>query len=167
MSQRILITGPESTGKSWLAQQLAAHYQTAWVPEVARRYLETLGREYEEHDLLEIARLQLAEEDRLAKETAGYLFCDTGMLVLKIWSLHKYGRCHPYILEQLRERTYLHIFLTNIDLPWEPDPLREHPEQRRYLFNWYRQELAQQQYTLISGSGNKRLQAAINSLQIR
>lgn len=167
MNKRILITGPESTGKSWLAQQLAAHYQTAWVPEVARHYLESLGRPYQEKDLLEIARLQLAEEDRLAQQTAGFLFCDTGMLVLKIWSLHKYGRCHPFILEQLKERSYQHTLLTNIDLPWEPDPLREHPEQRQYLFNWYQRELQQQQYSLISGSGKERLQAAINALQIR
>lgn len=158
-----MITGPESTGKSSLAQKLAAHYQTVWVPERARTYLEEIGRPYRESDLLEIAREQLALEDRLAREANRYLFCDTGMLVLKIWSEHAYKRCHPWILEQLQKRSYYHYLLPAIDMPWEPDPQREHPELRAYFFTLYQKQLAlyRKPYSLVAGLGSQRCLNAI------
>jgi NadR type nicotinamide-nucleotide adenylyltransferase len=166
MLRRILITGPESTGKSWLSQKLAQHFQTLWVPEMARTYLDQLDRPYRESDLLEIARLQRAEEERRAKQAQGWLFCDTGMLVLKIWSLHKFGRCHPWILRELEQSRYAHILLTDIDLPWEPDPQREHPHLREFLFDWYVRELQEQKlaYSRISGQGELRFQQALSAV---
>ena len=161
-----MITGPESTGKSWLAQKLAAHYHTLWVPERARSYLEEVSRPYQESDLLKIAREQLELEDTLATQANQLLFCDTGLLVLKVWSEHSYGRCHLFILEQLRKRTYTHYLLPDIDMPWEPDPQREHPQLREYFFNLYEKELQawQKSYTIISGTGNERLQNAIKTI---
>lgn len=166
MIRRIMITGPESTGKSWLAQSLAEHYSTLWAPERARTYLEEINRPYTEGDLLQIAQEQLALEDELAQRANRLLFCDTGMLVMKIWSEHAYGRCHPWILEQARTRSYAHHLLPNIDLPWQPDPQREHPHLRSFFFNWYQQELekAGRSYTLISGQGKERLQQAIHAI---
>lgn len=167
MIRRIMITGPESTGKSHLAQLMAAHYNTLWVPERARSYLNEIGRPYTEDDLLQIAREQLDLEDELARQANHLLFCDTGMLVLKIWSEHAYGRCHPWILEQLRTRHYAHYLLPDIDLPWQADPQREHPQLRDFFFNWYQQELqeAGKPYTLISGQGQERLQKAIKAIE--
>lgn len=163
MLKRIMITGPESTGKSSLAQKLATHYQTVWVPERARNYLNEIGRPYRESDLLKIARQQLAMEDRLAGEANEYLFCDTGMLVLKIWSEHAYKRCHPWILEQLQERSYFHYLLPTIDMPWEPDPQREHPQLREYFFALYQKQLEtyQKPYSLVEGLGSQRVENAI------
>lgn len=161
-----MITGPESTGKSWLAQQLAKHYQALWVPERARAYLEELDRPYQESDLLQIAREQLELEDKLARKANKLLFCDTGMLVLKIWSEHSYGRCHPFILEQLQKREYSLSLLPNIDMPWEPDPQREHPHLREYFFTLYQQQLMEsgRPFSIVSGSGKERLQNAIKAV---
>lgn len=167
MIKRIMITGPESTGKSSLARQLAEHYQTAWVPERARSYLEEVGRPYRESDLLAIAREQLALEDQLAREAREFLFCDTGMLVLKVWSEHAYHRCHPFILEQLEKRRYFHYLLPAIDMPWQPDPQREHPQLREYFFALYQQQLQTYQlpYSQVDGLGEERLQKAIRLIE--
>ncbi len=138
---RILFTGPESTGKSEIARLLAEHYHTAWVPEYAREYLEKLGQPYREADLLLIAKRQLALEDQLAPLSSRFLFVDTGMLVMKVWSEYKYGRCHPWILEQLQTRHYSLRVLCGIDIPWAPDPQRENPNERQELYDIYLQEL--------------------------
>lgn len=167
MVKRIMITGPESTGKSWLAQKLAEHYKTQWVPERARTYLAEINRPYQEQDLLHIAKEQLELEDSLAARANRLLFCDTGMLVLKVWSEHSYGRCHPFIIEKLRQRTYVQHLLPDIDMPWEPDPQREHPHLREYFFQLYQQELRtlQKPFSIISGQGEKRLQNAIRAVE--
>ncbi len=161
--KKILITGPESTGKSVLARQLAAHYQTAWVPEYARTYLEKLGRPYTEEDLLHIARGQLQLEDFQAQFARTVLPCDTGMLVMKVWSEFKYGRCAPWIIEQLYKRHYSLVLLCGIDTPWEYDPLREHPRQREALFAIYKRELQRLglPYVELWGGKEERLEKAI------
>src|SRR5690606_31123528 len=86
--KKVVILGPESTGKSTLSQQLATHYHTEWVPEYARQYLEELGRPYEQHDLLTIAAGQLGLEDEMAQKAQGLLICDTDLYVIKVWSEH-------------------------------------------------------------------------------
>ncbi|MCO6488356.1 MAG: ATP-binding protein [Phaeodactylibacter sp.] len=141
--RRLLLTGPESTGKSLLARRLAEAYQTVWVPEYARYYLETLGRPYREDDLLPIARGQLLLEDYQAQFARRILPCDTGMLVLKVWSEFKYGRCHPWILEQLHRRSYDLYLLCGTDVPWTYDPQRENPNEREELYAIYKRELEQ------------------------
>ncbi|MCB9035807.1 MAG: ATP-binding protein [Lewinellaceae bacterium] len=140
---RILLTGPESTGKTLLARRLAEAYQTAWAPEYARAYLETLGRPYEEEDLLHIAHGQMLLEDFQAQFARRILPCDTGLLVLKVWSEYKYGHCHPWILEQLHRRTYDLYLLCGTDAPWAYDPLRENPNEREELYAIYKRELEQ------------------------
>ena len=131
---KIAIVGPESTGKSSLAEQLAVHYNTLWVPEYARAYLDKLSHPYTESDLLDIARGQLAMESSLSKKASRYLFCDTNLHVIKIWSEYKYKRCHTEILRNLHNDNYALHLLTNIDLPWEYDPQREHPHLRDFFF---------------------------------
>lgn len=164
--KKIAIIGPESTGKSTLSENLANHFNTLWVPEYAREYLENLGRGYEEAHLLEIAKGQVALERRLETEANGFLFCDTTLVVIKVWSEHKYGRCHPWILEQLNRMQYDYFLLTDIDLPWEQDPLREHPHMREHFFDLYHHYVEQNgfSYQLIKGNWKQRLQLAISSM---
>ena len=167
MIRKIAITGPESTGKSTLAEQLAQHYNTVWVPERARTYLDELGgKRYTEKDLLEIARQQLVLEDELTPKANGLLFCDTELLVMKIWSQVKYGHIDPWIMEQLGQKRYNHYLLLYPDLPWEPDPQREHPHLREQMFRLYQGELKKlkRPYTIIQGEGEDRLKAAIKAV---
>ncbi len=164
--KRIAIIGPESTGKSTLSEDLAKRFGTFWVPEYAREYLENLGRPYQEADLLEIAKGQKFLEDKLTREAKDYLFCDTTLVVVKVWSEHKYGRCHPWILEHLSAMQYDFFLLTDIDLPWEQDPLREHPHMREHFFEVYRQYLERNglPYKLIKGNRAQRLKLAVGAI---
>ena len=140
---KIVLTGPESSGKTTLAKALAAHYQTVWVPEYARNYLEPLGLDYQEEDLLHIAKGQLDLEEQFANQSKGLLFCDTGLIVLKIWSEYRFGRCHPWILEQLQHRHYDLYLLCSPDIPWHYDPLRQNALDRELLFELYPKEMEQ------------------------
>jgi NadR type nicotinamide-nucleotide adenylyltransferase len=164
MIRKIAITGPESTGKSILAEQLARQYQTAWVPEFAREYLESIERPYEEKDILVIARGQLRGEEMKMEQARNYLFCDTELLVTKIWSEVKYQRCHPWILNNLKTNRYQLYLLCYIDLPWQYDPLREHPDQRQFLFDLYFDELKKRgfPFEVVRGTGTTRLKNAID-----
>jgi NadR type nicotinamide-nucleotide adenylyltransferase len=170
MQQQIMkfaITGPESTGKSTLTQQLADEFQTLWVPEFARDFLHLRKGKYSENDLLTIAEGQMNSEKAMELQSDRILFCDTEFLVIKIWSLVKYGRCHPRILSMIEEQNYLHYFLCDIDIPWQDDPLREHPHMRKELFDLYVHELNKYQfpYTVISGNHEERLQMARQIVQ--
>jgi nicotinamide riboside kinase len=146
-----------------LAEQLATHYQAVWVPEYAREYLELLGRPYEEKDILLIAQGQLSAEASQLKQAGTFLFCDTELLVTKIWSEVKYGRCHPWIIATIEHHPYALYLLCDIDLPWEYDPLREHPDDRQYLFDLYHHELKIRNYpfAVVRGTGTRRLENAI------
>jgi NadR type nicotinamide-nucleotide adenylyltransferase len=164
---RIAITGPESTGKSLLAEKLATHYHTLWVPEYAREYIDHLGRPYTREDILQIAKGQIRNENLLAGRAKGLLFCDTELIVTKIWSEVKYGTCDPWILEKIPENKYGLFLLCNIDLPWEFDPQREHPEMREKLFELYRDELDRWgfPYFVVSGTGKERILNALSFIE--
>ncbi|AMQ55271.1 AAA family ATPase [Algoriphagus sanaruensis] len=166
--KRILILGPESTGKSTLAEDLGKHFGEPWVPEFAREYLEKIDRPYEYEDLLKIAKGQILQEDTLVERASNYLFCDTDLRVIHVWSEHKYGKTDSWVLEEMQRRVYDLILLTDIDLPWEPDPLREHPdlEMRQYFFEKY-QMLAEQSgfpWQVLSGDRKTRSNQAIQYL---
>ncbi len=164
---RIAVTGPESTGKSLLTRQLAEHFQAPWVPEFARDYIDQLNRHYKEEDILAIARGQLASEDSAAGRADRVLFCDTELIVTKIWSEVKYGRCHPWILEQIEERPYDLYLLCYIDIPWEEDPQREHPHMRERLFTLYYEELMERGYPfgVVKGLGDDRKRNALEVIR--
>ena len=166
--KRILILGPESTGKSTLAEDLSLYYEEPWVPEYAREYLDDLGREYCYEDMLAIGKGQVALEDAMAEKAEKYLFCDTDLRVIHIWSEHRFGKTDPWVMQQISERKYELILLTDTDLPWTPDPLREYPEleMRDYFFKKYLQ-LAKEsgiQYFIISGDREKRLKVAAEGI---
>ena len=167
MPLKIVITGPESTGKSTLCEQLAIHYQTIWVKEYAREYLLKNGSDYVLEDLVEIAKGQLQSEDdvteRLTQEAM--LFIDTDMYVMKIWSEFIFNTCPDFILDNIVLRHYDLYLLMDTDLPWEADLFREQPELsvRQMLFQQYQDVLEDQKvpWKVISGIGDARLQNAI------
>jgi NadR type nicotinamide-nucleotide adenylyltransferase len=169
MSKRILILGPESTGKSTLAEKLALHYAEPWVPEVAREYLEKLDRPYTYEDLLQIGKQQMNLEDELALTATRFLFCDTDLRVIQVWSQHRYGKVDPGVLEEITRRTYDLVFLCVPDLPWQEDPLREHPEleMRQQFFDVYQQLTLASGFpwVLISGDSAERLSTAIQAVE--
>ncbi len=167
--KRILILGPESTGKSTLAEKLALHFAEPWVPEVAREYLEKLDRPYAYEDLLQIGKQQMQLEDERVGGAKNYLFCDTDLRVIQVWSQHRYGKVDPWVLEELARRTYDLIFLCAPDLPWQADPLREHPEleMREEFFAQYLQLTKQSgfPFKIIAGDPVKRISAAVEAIR--
>ena len=164
---RVSVTGPESTGKSELAERLAFHYQTLWVPEIAREYLVNLGRAYAFEDIALIARQQLDLENKMAVKANHILFSDTDFLVTKIWSSYKYGKCDPWIEEMVKSHRYDLYLLCDIDLPWKEDPLRENPENRKELFDMYEEELKGLgvNFRIIRGAGKVRMMNAISAVE--
>jgi NadR type nicotinamide-nucleotide adenylyltransferase len=166
---KVAITGPESTGKSTLSEKLAQQYNTVWVPEYARAYIEQLDRPYTLQDIEVIAKGQLALEKHMEQDAGQILFVDTDLLVIKIWSEHAFGQCPDWVLQQLKRQDYNLYLLMGVDLPWEPDPQREHPHLRQYFYEWYKRELEALQvpFVEISGQHASRLEQAmrhVNSL---
>ena len=163
---KIVLTGPESCGKTTLAASLASHYQTDWVPEYARGYLSDLKRDYTEKDILEITKFQLAAELAAMEKVEKFLFCDTSMVVLKVWSEVKYGRHYPLISNNLKNVPADLYLLCRPDIPWTYDPLRENPYDREFFFEIYQKELNHLSlpYVELAGSMEKRMQIAISAI---
>lgn len=167
--ERVLILGPESTGKSTLAEDLANYFQEPWVPEYAREYLEKIERPYVFEDLVKIGKGQVELEEKFSLQANNLLFCDTDLRVIQVWSQHRFGKVDPWVLEEIKKRKYSLILLTDVDLPWTPDPLREYPDIkiRQYFMDWY-ERLAQESnfpYVKITGSREKRLKNAVSQIQ--
>lgn len=167
MIKKIAITGPESTGKSEMAQNLARYFNTVWVPEYAREYVATLNRAYTIEDIEIIARRQLKRERQLENKANRFLICDTALIVPKIWSEFVFSKTIPWIDEKIKTHTYDLYLLMDIDLPWQEDPLREHPHQRKILFNRYYEELSKNNFPfgIVSGLGNQRMQSAMEVIK--
>lgn len=140
--KKIAITGPESTGKTTLAKQLAYYYHTTYVPEFARDFLNGLNRPYTLEDVAFIAEQQMKWEDQLAKQEPGWLFCDTDLWVIRIWLLDKFGRVPDWIEKAIMQPRYDFHLLMAPDLPWQADALREDTDRLGTLFQKYYQQLA-------------------------
>ena len=137
------------------------------MPEYARDYLNSLGRPYRRSDLLHIARGQYLWERYAAHFARRYLFSDTSMLVMKVWSDYRFGRTHRWISEQLCRQSDSLFLLCAPDIPWEADPLRENPGDRQQLFAVYERELRSMAlpYTVISGpEREERLRQAVTAV---
>lgn len=160
---KIAITGPESTGKTVLAKQLADHYKTIWIPEYSRKYLEKADGLYLEKDLFKILKGQINAEIELASKANKFLFCDTDPLVIWIWSQVKYASVDQRIEKILQDHHYDFYLLTSPDLAWQKDELRESEGQLNELFEMYLNKLNDlgRSYAIISGSGTDRLECAI------
>jgi len=103
------------------------------------------------------------ELENSAAENTELLFCDTDLCVTNIWCSVKYGKCHEWITAELERNNYGLYLLCDIDLPWQYDPLREHPEMRSELFGMYHDLLQKYRfnYRVVNGTGEERLQSAI------
>jgi NadR type nicotinamide-nucleotide adenylyltransferase len=180
--KKIVVIGPESTGKSLLCEKLAAHYHTSWVPEYAREYLGKHGPDYTYTDLKDIAAGQIELEEEALKKLEDKnphhspftthhspLFIDTDMYVIKVWSEFVFNKCNNWILNRIAERKYDLYLLCDVDLPWVKDDLREYPDLkvRKKLFYFYKDLLVNQQvpWCQISGDYDQRFSKATNFIE--
>ncbi len=168
---KIVLFGPESTGKTTLSKQLARHYNSVWVPEYAREYLQDKWnnerKTCQPEDLLPIAKGQMKLENKLAKKTNTVLICDTDLLETKVYSETYYvGTCDPILEKYAVENTYGLYFLTYIDTPWEADDLRDKPNERARMFQAFQDTLIKysRPYVLLKGSKQERLEEAIKQI---
>lgn len=162
---KIAVIGPESTGKTALCQELAAHFQTDWVPELARSYVENLDREYTFEDVVEIAKQQIEQEKKYEEhdKPGKIIIFDTDLIITKVWFEYKYNLVPDFVSERLDLRFIDFYLLLEPDLPWEFDPVREHGDNREYFFDWYEDEINKLNtpYAKISGVGELRFQNAL------
>lgn len=164
---KVVLFGPESTGKSTLAQQLADHYDTVFVPEYSRIYAEMqllCNKPLTKEDVVEIAHGQLKLETELRPKANKVLFCDTDLLETKVYSEMYYdGYCPPQLEDFARQQTYSFYLLTYIDMPWVADNIRDKPQDREQQFNTFEATLKKynKSYEIIKGNEQERLQNAI------
>lgn len=168
---KVVLFGPESTGKTTLAQELANHYQTEWVPEYAREYLqEKWNKEQttcEPDDLIPIAEGQIRLENSLVVKANKLLICDTDLLETKVYSEAYYlGYCDPVLEKYALQNTYDLYLLTSIDIPWEKDDLRDKPNERKRMFLYFKETLEKydKKFVILNGDNGKRLGLAIKSI---
>ncbi len=165
--KKVVIIGPECTGKTELSKYLASHFKTDWVPEYARAFINKLNRPYDKSDLTKIAHGQMRMEDEWIQSANRVLICDTNLIIVKVWSEHKYGDCEAEILNSIATRHYDLLLLTNIDVPWEDDTQREHPDKREYFWNVYQQEALNSKipFVEISGPREERRKRAVEEIE--
>ena len=168
---KVVLFGPESTGKTTLAKQIARYYNSVWVPEYAREYLQKKWnnerKTCEQSDLLPIAVGQMEIENRSAKKTDSVLVCDTDLLETKVYSEEYYdGDCNPHLNKYAIENNYDLYLLTYIDTPWEADDLRDRPEERLKMFNSFEKALKDynRPYILLKGDKKERLEKAVKHI---
>ena len=171
--QKIVVLGPESTGKSTLSEALAKHYGVVDCKEYARQYLHENGTKYNFEDLLTIAKGQLTleqaaiqkAEQLFIEQSKNKIVIDTNMYVMKVWCEYVFNNCHTYILDEINNRNYDLYLLCDIDLAWTPDEMREYPDEkpRQELFAIYKDILINQNtpWGIVSGAGDERTQNAI------
>jgi NadR type nicotinamide-nucleotide adenylyltransferase len=168
---KVVVFGPESTGKTTLSRQLAAYYHTVWVPEYAREYLQNkwdrAHKTCEPEDMLPIAEGQIFLENQWAKKASNILICDTDLLETKVYSEAYYlGTCDPVIEKYALENTYDLYLLTYIDIPWEKDDLRDKPDERESMFSYFKNTLIKydRKFVILKGNKEQRLKTAIEHL---
>ena len=165
---KLAIVGPECSGKTTLAEALAAEWDEPVVPEYSREYLEDLGRNYNQDDLLEIAKGQLEKEYEIAEDANHFLICDTNTLVVKIWAETRFGRAQNWIERQFLEKPYqLYILCGHKGIDWEYDDLRENPDDREELYDAYKKALvkAGKRFIELEGTTEERLERIQKSLK--
>jgi len=168
---KVVLFGPESTGKTTLSKHLARHYNTVWAPEFAREYLQKKWnnerKTCEANDLLPIAIGQMKLENKLATKADKVLICDTDLLETKVYSQEFYGGFVDDLLDKAaNENQYDLYLLTYIDTPWEADDLRDRPEQRLEMFKAFENALIEnnKNYILLKGNKEIRLKKAIKAI---
>tara|TARA_B100000809_G_scaffold150569_1_gene148065 strand:- start:149 stop:715 length:567 start_codon:yes stop_codon:yes gene_type:complete len=168
---KVVLFGPESSGKTTLSRELASYYNTHWVEEYAREYLQNKWNQEKKicelEDIIPIANGQIKLENEFSKKTKNLLICDTDLLETKIYSETYYnGFCDPLLNKYALENKYDLYLLTDIDIPWAPDDLRDRPNNRKEMFKAFDEALIKynRRYILVSGNKKKRLKLAINEI---
>ena len=172
----VAVLGAESTGKTTLCRDLAAHFDSLWVSEYMRTYLQAKWDDEQLtctwDDLLPIAQGQIALENKLAKQVTQtsnenrYLFCDTSLFELMVYSHWYYGDC-PAALEQAAlAHHYDLILLTEVDIPWVADDLRDSPHQRDEISAYFASQLSKHRkpFQRISGDRKERVRQVVAQL---
>jgi len=156
---KIIVTGPESSGKTTLCKALSEHFKIPYSEEFARGFLDELDRNYKKNDLLKIAKGQLNSEENTQ-------LLDTDLITIKIWSKYKYGSCDKWILDQIERQKSENRFylLCNPDIPWQADVQRETPHEREELFEIYKKELEHLGHTYFIIKGERRQEKSISKL---
>lgn len=168
---KVVLFGPESTGKTTMSELLAKHYNTVWVAEYAREYLQDKWnnerKTCEDSDLIPIAEGQIALENKLALKADRILICDTDLLETKVYSEEYYGGfVHPNLDKYALKNQYDLYLLTNIDTPWEADDLRDRPDQRHEMFQAFENTLKKYKrpFLKLNGSIKERMQLATEAI---
>ncbi len=169
MLRTIAIIGSESTGKTTLCEALSKHYACPMIAEYARTYVENLQRPYTYVDVEKIAQHQVEELVKLQSENAqkyNFLFVDTDLIVTKVWFQHVY-KSEPNWMPQAIENQEVDLYLLcKNDIPWQPDSVRENPDLRDFLYDWYKREIEKSgvAFAEIDGLEKCRLQNAVNAI---
>lgn len=163
---KVVLFGPESTGKTILAKALSAHYNTLWVPEYSRLYAEEKAKNKEvltKKDVLPIAEGQMLLENKMSKKAKDLLICDTDLLETKVYSETYYDNYCPKDLHKFALENYYNLyFLTNIDIPWQADGIRDKPNDRDNMFQAFKSALItfNKPFVLLNGNLQERLSIA-------
>ena len=167
MNKRIVLTGPESTGKSRITAYLADRFRLPAAQEYARIYLEKNGPAYDYDLLLQLSRLHKKHQDEQVSDVAPLGIFDTDLINYKIWCEVVYGKCHPEIITAMEAETHHVYLLCYFDIPWEYDPLREHRSDRPKLFERHKQEIERlgRPYIVITGLGEERFEKSALAME--
>ncbi len=165
--KKIALIGPESSGKTTLCRELAAHFRTSWVPEFARDYITTLDRKYTLGDIVHCAQQQLKTETVLLKDANRLLFCDTELIIAKVWCEDVFKIAPAWIEEMIATHWYDLFLLTLPDIPFQADDVRENPHRRDFFFDWYKWELEKKNfsYEIVGGIGEARFLNALAAIR--
>ena len=163
--KKIVITGPESTGKSWLTAKLGKHFKAPFADEYARHYLEEHGSDYDFDTLEKIIRGHKSHQQKAIQQAENLVFLDTDLLNFKIWEEMVFGKTHDFLQKEIEnENDHLYL-LTYPDIPWEQDPLRENPENRMELFDSQLELLKKikRPFEIVKGAYDVRLKTALTA----
>jgi NadR type nicotinamide-nucleotide adenylyltransferase len=152
---RVAILGAESTGKSTLAEALAQHYGTVWVPEYLREFVDTRGRVPFEEDQYGIACTQLERENQAAARASRFLFCDTTPLMTAIYSRVYWNRVDEQLAALAAAHDYALTLVAAPDNPWVPDGLmRDSDEVRQMEHGMVVETLEERRIAFVQVSGD-------------